>query len=140
MTRMVSPSALIVAGAPFGKLMSSCGAPTHMTNDNEPRHRRTTTAALLLTDVVDSTKLSEQLGDTAMADLWAKQPVVLRADTSGARRRTAQGDLWQLGGLFVVCPGGRVTFEHVSTTAGDHPALDQILAALDVAAPTAAAS
>jgi class 3 adenylate cyclase len=27
--------------------------------------------ALLLTDVVDSTKLSERLGDAAMAELWA---------------------------------------------------------------------
>jgi class 3 adenylate cyclase len=28
--------------------------------------------ALLLTDVVDSTKLSEQLGDAAMAEVWSR--------------------------------------------------------------------
>ena len=30
------------------------------------------THALLLTDIVDSTKLSEQLGDAAIAALWAQ--------------------------------------------------------------------
>ena len=30
-----------------------------------------TVRALLLTDVVDSTQLSQRLGDRAMADLWA---------------------------------------------------------------------
>jgi len=64
----------------------------------------------------------------------------LRAYMGGARQSTVQGDIWQLGGLFVVCSGGRITFEHVSTTAGHHPALDQILAMLDIAAPTAAAT
>ena len=29
------------------------------------------TKALLLTDVVDSTRLSETLGDAAMAEIWA---------------------------------------------------------------------
>ena len=36
------------------------------------------THALLLTDVVDSTRLSEQLGDTAMAALWAAHDRVAR--------------------------------------------------------------
>ena len=34
--------------------------------------------ALLLTDVVDSTKLSEQLGDGAMVALWAAHARVAR--------------------------------------------------------------
>ena len=34
--------------------------------------------ALLLTDVVDSTKLSEQLGDQAMAEVWAGHDRVAR--------------------------------------------------------------
>src|SRR3954469_16119554 len=35
--------------------------------------------ALLLTDVVDSTRLSEMLGDSAMADVWAAHDRVSRA-------------------------------------------------------------
>ena len=35
--------------------------------------------ALLLTDVVDSTRLSEQLGDSAMAEIWAAHDRVSRA-------------------------------------------------------------
>jgi class 3 adenylate cyclase len=34
--------------------------------------------SLLLTDVVDSTKLSQALGDLAMADLWAAHDRVAR--------------------------------------------------------------
>ena len=34
-------------------------------------HPMSTPRALLLTDVVDSTRLTEQLGDAAMAVLWA---------------------------------------------------------------------
>jgi class 3 adenylate cyclase len=34
--------------------------------------------ALLLTDVVDSTKLSQPLGDEAMADMWAAHDRVAR--------------------------------------------------------------
>ena len=35
--------------------------------------------ALLLTDVVDSTKLAESLGDAAMAEVWAAHDRVARA-------------------------------------------------------------
>ena len=34
--------------------------------------------ALLLTDVVDSTKLSEKIGDAAMAEVWAAHDRVAR--------------------------------------------------------------
>jgi len=34
--------------------------------------------ALLLTDVVDSTRLAEKLGDAAMADVWAAHDRVAR--------------------------------------------------------------
>ena len=34
--------------------------------------------ALLLTDVVDSTKLSEEIGDAAMAEVWAAHDRVAR--------------------------------------------------------------
>ena len=42
-----------------------------------PRSQRTT-VALLLTDVVDSTKLAENLGDGRTAELWAAHDAVAR--------------------------------------------------------------
>ena len=35
--------------------------------------------ALLLTDVVDSTRLAEKLGDSAMAEIWAAHDRISRA-------------------------------------------------------------
>ena len=40
---------------------------------------------------------------------------------SGHRQHRTQGDPWQQGGTFVVAPGGKVLFEHVSRAAGDAP-------------------
>jgi NAD(P)-dependent dehydrogenase (short-subunit alcohol dehydrogenase family) len=59
----------------------------------------------------------------------------IRALRGGARQRDVQGDPWQLGGVFVVRPGGDLVFRHVSREAGDHPPLDDVLAALDPDAP-----
>lgn len=47
-----------------------------------------------------------------------------------ALRPGANGDAWQLGGVLVVLPGGRVAYRYLSTTAGDHPATGEILHAL----------
>jgi NAD(P)-dependent dehydrogenase (short-subunit alcohol dehydrogenase family) len=55
----------------------------------------------------------------------------LRALRSGARQTSVEGDPWQLGGVFVIRPDGELTFRHVSREAGDHPAVDDVLAALD---------
>src|SRR5512139_805126 len=54
----------------------------------------------------------------------------IRALRSGARQGAVQGDAWQLGGVFVIRPGGVLAFRHVSREAGDHPAVDAVLAAL----------
>src|SRR4029077_15940482 len=43
--------------------------------------------ALLLTDVVDSTRLSEMLGDSAMAEVWAAHDRVSRALLGAGRGR-----------------------------------------------------
>ena len=43
---------------------------------------------------------------------------------------TAHGDAWQLGGVMIVLPGGRVPYRYVSEEAGDHPPVADILAAL----------
>ncbi len=55
----------------------------------------------------------------------------LRALRSGSRQTSVQGDPWQLGGVFVIRPGGDLTYRYVSREAGDHPPVDEILASLD---------
>ncbi|MEW6439432.1 MAG: peroxiredoxin-like family protein [bacterium] len=57
-----------------------------------------------------------------------------RAMRKGFRQKRTQGDPWQLGGTFVIAPGARVLFRHVSREAGDHPDTREILDALDRAA------
>jgi NAD(P)-dependent dehydrogenase (short-subunit alcohol dehydrogenase family) len=70
----------------------------------------------------------------------------VRALRKGFRQTDVQGDPWQLGGVFVIKPGGRLTYRYVSREAGDHAPVDEILRALqpkaekvaDVAAPRGA--
>jgi hypothetical protein len=59
----------------------------------------------------------------------------LRALRAGARQAGVQGDPWQLGGVFVIRPDGTLAFRHLSREAGDHPAVSELLAALDPGAP-----
>ena len=59
----------------------------------------------------------------------------IRALRTGARQMGVQGDPWQLGGMFVIRPGGALAFRHVSREAGDHPAVSDVLAALEPDAP-----
>lgn len=54
-----------------------------------------------------------------------------RAMRSGYRQTAVEGDAWQLGGVFVLRPDGQTTFAYRSTEAGDHPPIEDILAALD---------
>lgn len=101
---------------------------------------------------VDSTRASYQalgmkrgIARTLSWRTWAK---LLRALRNGVRQERAgvivrwwlrsmpalvpgtQGDAWQLGGIVVVLPGGRVPYSYLSTTAGDHPPVSEVLAAL----------
>jgi NAD(P)-dependent dehydrogenase (short-subunit alcohol dehydrogenase family) len=62
----------------------------------------------------------------------------LRALRSGARQTGVQGDAWQLGGVFVIRPGGELAFRYASREAGDHPPVEDILSALDAGAPALA--
>ena len=48
----------------------------------------------------------------------------------GFRQARTQGDAWQLGGVFVVSPAGALVFEYRSSHAGDHPPIDDIVAAV----------
>jgi dehydrogenase/reductase SDR family protein 12 len=60
----------------------------------------------------------------------------LRALMSGARQGAVEGDPWQLGGVFVIRPDGELTYRYASSAAGDHPSVDDILAALEADAET----
>jgi len=55
----------------------------------------------------------------------------LRAWGSGARVTGLKGDPWQLGGVIAVDRDGRIRYRYASSYAGDHPPLDQPLAALE---------
>jgi dehydrogenase/reductase SDR family protein 12 len=60
----------------------------------------------------------------------------LRALRAGSRQTSVEGDPWQLGGVFVIRPSGGLTYQYVSREAGDHPPVEQILAALEGNAET----
>ena len=62
----------------------------------------------------------------------------LRALRAGSRQTRVQGDPWQLGGVFVIRPGGELTYRHASREMGDHAPVDEILAALAPGAPALA--
>ena len=49
---------------------------------------------------------------------------------NGFSQGSAEGDLWQQGGLFVIGPGDRIDFAHRDRFAGDHADLGQAVAAL----------
>ena len=59
----------------------------------------------------------------------------LRALGGGSRQGSVQGDLWQLGGVFVIRSGGELAYRYVSREAGDHAPLEEILDALSKDAP-----
>jgi hypothetical protein len=56
-----------------------------------------------------------------------------RALRGGFRQKGVQGDPWQMGGVLVVLPGGQVAYRYLSESAGDHPPVADVLAALPVA-------
>ncbi len=60
----------------------------------------------------------------------------LRALRKGFRQTSVQGDPWQLGGVFVLKPGGQLTYRYVSSEAGDHAPIDEILGGLEPQAPS----
>ena len=54
-----------------------------------------------------------------------------RAMRAGHRPSSVRGDPWQLGGVFVIQPGGKVALRQASREAGDHADPRDILAALE---------
>ena len=55
---------------------------------------------------------------------------MMRALRGGFRQGKTRGDAWQLGGVLVVRPGGGIAYRYLSSTAGDHPGVDAVIAAL----------
>lgn len=47
----------------------------------------------------------------------------------GFRQGRTQGDATQQGGVFVMRRGGALVYRYISEAAGDHPPLDEVLAA-----------
>jgi hypothetical protein len=66
--------------------------------------------------------------------LSVMNPMVLargvRALTSGFTQGSTQGDPWQQGGVFVIHPPGEVRYAFVSSGAGEHPPIPELIAAL----------
>jgi hypothetical protein len=58
---------------------------------------------------------------------------LLRALRGGFRQRWIQGDAFQLGGVLVVLPDGRLAYAFSSADPGDHPPTRDILDALEAA-------
>jgi hypothetical protein len=54
----------------------------------------------------------------------------LRARRAGARQERIQGDPWQMGGILVVLPGGKIAYRYLSESPGDHPPLADVFKAL----------
>jgi hypothetical protein len=57
-------------------------------------------------------------------------PNAIAAYRSGARQTRTQGDPWQQGGVFVVGTSGQLHYQYKSRFAGDHPPIDDVIAAL----------
>jgi len=51
---------------------------------------------------------------------------LIRAGHKQGQYEGAMGDLWQLGGLLVIKPDGRVAYHFISESTGDFPAEDEI--------------
>ncbi|MGH0036609.1 MAG: SDR family NAD(P)-dependent oxidoreductase [Myxococcota bacterium] len=58
-----------------------------------------------------------------------------RALRKGFVQQSVEGDPWQLGGVFVIRPGGSLRYRYVSREAGDHPPVADVLAALGEETP-----
>jgi hypothetical protein len=58
-------------------------------------------------------------------------PAVARALRGGFVQGKTRGDALQLGGVLVVARDGQVVFRHLSRDAGDHPPVEDVVAAAE---------
>ncbi|MDQ6856760.1 MAG: AhpC/TSA family protein [Candidatus Dormibacteraeota bacterium] len=63
----------------------------------------------------------------------------IRAFRRGARQQKTQGHPFQQGGVLVVEAGGRVAYSYLSKAAGDHPRVNEVIAAIPAPATAAVA-
>ncbi len=63
----------------------------------------------------------------------------IRAFARGARQQRTQGSPFQQGGVLVMTPGDSVAYTYLSKAAGDHPAVDDVIAAIPASKRAAAA-
>jgi peroxiredoxin len=61
---------------------------------------------------------------------WRTPGHLWRALRKGFRQGRTRGDMWQLGGTFVITPKGEVRYAHIDREAGDHPSLSKVFAFL----------
>ena len=54
----------------------------------------------------------------------------IRAAKQGHSQGITQGDPWQQGGVLVIAPGSRLVWRFISTAAGHHADVDEVLDAL----------
>jgi len=66
----------------------------------------------------------------ALPSVWAAR---VKASRQGFSQKGVKGDPWQLGGVLVVVPGGRVIYRYLSQTSADHPPVPEILSAVEAA-------
>jgi len=86
---------------------------------------------LVLTDPERRAYRSLGLRDDLAASVkWATVRNSARAFRAGFRQERTQGSPWQQGGVFVLGPGPETRFAYVSQAGGDHPPVDEVLAAL----------
>lgn len=55
----------------------------------------------------------------------------VRAMSKGHFQTRVLGDGQQLGGVFVIMPGGALAYRHLSEVAGDHPDPEVVVSALE---------
>lgn len=72
--------------------------------------------------------MKRSIGRTlALPSVWAAR---VRASRQGFSQKGVKGDPWQLGGVLLVLPGGRIAYRYLSDTSADHPPVGEILSAL----------
>jgi hypothetical protein len=64
----------------------------------------------------------------------------IRALRRGARQTTVRGHPLQQGGVLVIRPANTVAYSYISKAAGDHPRVDDLLAAIPGPKKAAAAA
>jgi peroxiredoxin len=56
----------------------------------------------------------------------------IRAFLGGARQQKTQGHPFQQGGVLVITPGDTIAYAYLSKAAGDHPRVDDVIAAIPI--------